>query len=96
MATVTAVTANPTTVAAHGGTSTITPTISDPSSTATITVSVDSSSVPLNITITEALTYSVEASEVGTPGVVVATVSPTTAGTLAVGSAGNDFVFTAS
>lgn len=94
MATVTAVSANPTTVAAHGGTSTITPTIADPSSTATITVSVDGTQVPLSLTITEPLTFSVNPADVGKPGVVVATVDQ--GGTLAVATNGTSFVFTAS
>ena len=93
MASVTGVSANPTTVNAHGGTSTITPTISDPSSTATITVSVDGTSVPLSLTIGEQLSYSVNPADVGTPGIVVATVSPTSAGTLTVN--GTNFTFTA-
>jgi len=94
MASVTAVSANPTTVNAHGGTSIITPTISDPSSTATITVSVDGTSVPLNLTIGELLTYSVNPADESKPGFVVATVSPTSAGTLASNGDGT-FTFTA-
>lgn len=94
MASVTAVSANPTTVNSGGGTSAITPTISDPSTTATVTVSVDGTSVPLSITVTEQLTYSVNPADVGKPGLVVATVDQ--GGTLTLGSNGTSFVFTAS
>lgn len=93
MATVTSVTADPTTVSPGGGTSTITPTIVSNAGTATVTVSVDGSSGTAPITLQENLTYSVDPADEGKTGVVVATVDQ--GGTLASNGDGT-FTFTAS
>lgn len=94
MASVTAVVASPTMIAAGGGTSTITPTISDPDVVATVTVSVDGSSGTAQVNLHEGLVFSVDPADIGNRGHVVATVDQ--GGSLAIGSDGASFVFTAS
>lgn len=94
MASVTSVTASPTTVSPGGGTSMITPTITDGAdTTATVTVSVDGSSGSATIQLVENLTYSVNSADEGKPGVVVATVDQ--GGTMTSNGDGT-FTFTAS
>jgi hypothetical protein len=93
LATLASVTATPTTVA-PGGTSRIVPIVTNQTSTANITLDLDGSTLPLQITVQEPLTFSVNAVDQGKPGVVVATVDQ--GGTLAVGPDGQSFVFTAS
>lgn len=78
MGQITSVTADPTTVA-PGGTSRITPTVvANPGidETATVTIQLDgeSGTAPVHLhSDAEAITYSVNAADIGKPGVVVAT-----------------------
>ncbi len=95
MATVTSVTATPSTVAPGGGTSTITAAITNTGSTATVTVQVDGSSGAGTISLTgEPLAYSVDQTKVGVRGFVVGKVDQ--GGTLTVGADGASFKFTSS
>lgn len=93
MASITAVTATPTSVA-KGGTSRVAPAITITGKTVTVTVQLDGSTGSAPITIRESLTWSTNPSDAGKPGFVVATVDQ--GGTLAVGSDGVSFTFTAS
>lgn len=93
MASITAVTASPTSVA-KGGTSRVVPSITNTDRTVTVTVGLDGSTGTAPITIRESLTWSANPSDAGKPGFVVATVDQ--GGTLAVGADGVSFTFTAS
>lgn len=93
MASIASLSASPVTVATSGGTSKIVPVISDPDKVATVTVSVDGASGTTQVDLHEGLTYSVNPADIGKLGYVVATVDQ--GGTLAVGSDGASFVFTA-
>ena len=94
MASITSVTASPSSVAPGGGKSTVTPVIVPVvDKTATVTVQVDGGTGTTTVGIHEPIVYSVTASDVGKPGYVVATVDQ--GGTLSVGANGT-FVFTAS
>lgn len=94
MASVTSVSASPTTIATSGGQSTISPVISDPDKTATITIQVDNTTGTAVVDLHENLTFSVNVADIGKPGHVVATVDQ--GGSLAVGADGASFIFTAS
>lgn len=94
MASVTSVSASPATIATSGGTSAITPVISDPDRTATVTIQVDNTTGTAVVDLHENLTFSVNVADIGKPGCVVATVDQ--GGSLAVGPDGVSFVFTAS
>lgn len=102
MATVTSVAASPTTVTPHGGVSTITPALVNNPQTLTVTVTADDGSTGSGtITINaETLTFSVDPTKIvsgkAEPGFVVATVTPSTLGTLTVAASGTAFTFTAS
>jgi len=93
MASITSVSASPLNVATSGGTSTVSPVISDPDKVATVTVQVDNTTGSATVNLHENLTFSVNVADVGKPGFVVATVDQ--GGSLAVGSDGASFVFTA-
>lgn len=97
MASVTAVTASPVVVAPHGGTCTITPTVTNASSTFTGTVFDDTGgSASVVITVAgETLTYTVDATKKGLPGFITLVLSPPAAGTIAVAANGTSFTFTA-
>ena len=97
MASVTAVTASPTTIAPHGGVSTVTPTITNSGQTVTVTVYDDQGgSGTANITISpETLTFTTVAANKGVQGYIYGVASSTTAGTLAVAANGTSFTFTA-
>jgi hypothetical protein len=92
MASITSVTATPSTLD-HGSTSDIAVVVDNPSQVATVTVSLDGQSGSGQITVSEALTFSVNPADTGKHGFVVASVDQ--GGTLAVNPAGNGFVFTA-
>lgn len=93
MASITSISASPTTIAGGGATSTVTPVVANPDSTATVTVAVDGSSGSATVTLHEALTYTVDQTKVGVKGYVVGTLSAGT-GTLAVGANGTSFTYT--
>lgn len=94
MASITSVSAGPTTIATSGGTSTISPVISDPDKTATVTIQVDNTSGTAVVDLHENLAFSVNVADIGKPGYVVATVDQ--GGSLAVAPNGVGFIFTAS
>jgi hypothetical protein len=98
MASVTSVTATPTTVTPHGGQATIVPTVVDPSQTFTGIV-YDDAGGSASVTVTveaENLTYSVDATKKGVTGYIVAVLSTGAPATIAVGADGASFVATAS
>lgn len=74
MASITSVPVSPATIATSGGTSILTPVISDPDKTATVTISVDGSSGTATVDLHENLTFSTNIADKGKPGVVVAEV----------------------
>lgn len=92
MASVTSVAASPANIATSGGTSTITPTITDPDKVATVTVQVDNTAGQATVNLHENLTFSVNVADIGKPGCVVATVDQ--GGSLVVGADGASFIFT--
>ncbi len=96
MASVTAVTAAPTTIA-PGGTSTLTPTIVDPSSTFTGTVYDDQGgSASVSVTIAaEGLTFTTNSANKGLPGFIYAALSAGAAASIAVAANGTSFIVTA-
>lgn len=112
MASVTAVTASPTAIAPHGGVSTITPTITNPSSTVTVTVTDDQGGSGTGvITINpEALTYvlnatltagkapvgQISAAITAVNGSAITPAATCSLGTLTVAASGTAFTFTAS
>ena len=74
MASVDSLSASPANIATSGGTSVITPKISDPDKVATVTISVDGSSGTAQVNLHENLTFSTNIADKGKPGVVVAEV----------------------
>lgn len=93
MASITSVSATPTTITQSGGTAVITPVISNPDKTATVTFTVDNQTATLPLTLHETLVYSVDPADIDKSGHVVAVVD--VGGTLTVGQDGVSFVFTA-
>ena len=93
MASFTSATVSPANIPTAGGTSVITPTISDPDKVATITITVDGTSGTAQVNLHENLTYSTNLADIGKPGVVVAEVDQ--GGTLAWNADGT-LTFTAS
>jgi hypothetical protein len=93
-ASVTSVSASPATVAPGGATSTITPAIANPDQTAAVSVAVDGSTGSASVVLHEGLTFTVDQTKLGVKGYVVATLSPASAGTLAVAANGTSFTFT--
>lgn len=97
MASVTSVTASPSTIAPHGGTSVLTPVVIDAGSTFTGTVYDDAGgSATVSVAIAaEGLTFTTNAANKGVAGYIYCVLSSGAAATVAVGSNGTSFVVTA-
>lgn len=94
--TVTGATASPSTIAPAGGQTTVTPALTDPDNTVDLTIQADGTKTTVAILVHEPEAFSVNPTDVGVAGKVVATLDPASAllATVVVGPAGN-FIVTA-